>query len=427
MREHRKKWGPRFAWKEDSEPERSDSLDDDSGDEDDESGEGMTAKDSTDNKALVEINSDNDNGELTGDVEDEHDQSGEEEEYRPRFTLKSLEIKGYSGPFSSCWLWEELEPNCQDRLEHLHLCSGPVIKTLLEQEESFLQAMLPYLSSINFDGGDEYTNLTLADPLVGRILWYDRVDPITYADGVEEPAEWEQVVFGHSGSASKTARCSLTPESFVLDEFRDSDLDENLVQILRYQHRLKSFELADTSSSPRDYVDQQKFGASVFVDYQDPILKTLRPWPCTATLTFLHIRISGIPRPDLPEDCCYEWTPEEYPGQGRLLQQQVCERLGTLVNLERLWLGINPTMKFHPDVYIRPKRDGLELTMETGLKSLRDLKKLHDINVRTTEHRIGDEEVQWMKENWPLLQTIQGLEREDEQLEKEADHYWSGL
>ena len=194
----------------------------------------------------------------------------------------------------------------------------------------------------------------------------------------------------------------LTPESFIVDEFRSSELDETLVDILVSQPRLKTFELTDVSKSPSMYSDQQIFRATVFVDYQDPILKLLRPWPCTTTLTFLQVRISGIPRPDLPEDGCFEWIPEEFPGQGRILQQQVCERLGTLVNLESLWLGVNPTFQFDTTmVYIRPKRDGLELTLDTGLRLLQDLKKLKELNVRSTEHRIGTEERQWMSRNWP--------------------------
>ncbi|KAF9273596.1 hypothetical protein BGZ68_001366, partial [Mortierella alpina] len=88
--------------------------------------------------------------------------------------------------------------------------------------------------------------------------------------------------------------------------------------------------------------------AKDFIDLL-PHSNTLKPWGCEKHLKVFKTKITCIPRPDVTK--CYEAVffsryaghasrddalPENFPGEGRLLQQRVYERLGKLINLEEL-------------------------------------------------------------------------------------------
>ncbi|KAK3811115.1 MAG: hypothetical protein J3Q66DRAFT_58902 [Benniella sp.] len=147
--------------------------------------------------------------------------------------------------------------------------------------------------------------------------------------------------------------------------------------------------------------------ASIFAD-RYPHTGSLREWACEASLTSLRIRITGVPRPDVPR--CR--VLESHPGQGREIQSQVYDRLARLTKLESLWLGER--------IFPRGQFDCLELSLESGLHKLSGLKSLKELGVVSLALKVGVEEVQWMTENWPELRTIYGMGLPNESPYKEA-------
>ncbi|KAF9193392.1 hypothetical protein BGZ51_003443 [Haplosporangium sp. Z 767] len=67
---------------------------------------------------------------------------------------------------------------------------------------------------------------------------------------------------------------------------------------------------------------------------------TLKPWPCESTLKVFKVKITNIPRPDITHDIyCgprLSVAEETYPGEGRVIQFRVYERLARFNNLETL-------------------------------------------------------------------------------------------
>jgi hypothetical protein len=99
---------------------------------------------------------------------------------------------------------------------------------------------------------------------------------------------------------------------------------------------------------------------------------------------------------------------ETYPGEGRMLQHRVYERLSRLVNLEVLWLGHNP---YDSSAFqYSDQFECLEMSLESGLDQLEGLKRLQVLNVSLMATRIARKEAQWMAEQWPKLRKIHGLE-----------------
>lgn len=62
-----------------------------------------------------------------------------------------------------------------------------------------------------------------------------------------------------------------------------------------------------------------------------------------------------------------------------------------------------------------------EMSSKSGLERLEGLKELRVLSVVRMATRIGVEEVQWMRQNWPKLTMIRGLDDFGE--EKEAGHW----
>lgn len=104
-----------------------------------------------------------------------------------------------------------------------------------------------------------------------------------------------------------------------------------------------------------------RINATIFAD-RDLNSGLLKAWDCEGSLTTLRVRITGVPRPDLPE-CQVQ---ERYLGEGREIQSQVYERLARLTRLESLWLGESP--------YLKDQFDCLEMSLESGLHKLSGLK-----------------------------------------------------
>ncbi|KAI8596983.1 hypothetical protein EDD21DRAFT_407953 [Dissophora ornata] len=138
----------------------------------------------------------------------------------------------------------------------------------------------------------------------------------------------------------------------------------------------------------------------------------LTPW---ASLKVLKTKITCIPRPDVTELLDGRqrigFSPES---QIQHVQQRVYERLARFINLEELFLG-HGTMDYQYEC--------LEMTLESGLAQLKRLKNLGVLDVQMMAQRIGLKEVQWMTQNWPKLQVIQGLHDDGDNF-KAAEWLW---
>jgi len=150
--------------------------------------------------------------------------------------------------------------------------------------------------------------------------------------------------------------------------------------------------------------------------HQDPLSGSLTPWPCEHILTDLRIKISGIPRPDVTRRPGPKHQPalaESYPGEGRMIQRQVYERLSRFVNLEVLCLGSASCFYEEPSQprlrYLDYQHECLEMSLESGLDQLGGLKRLRILNISLMAHKVSRQEAQWMAEQWPKLHEVHGL------------------
>ncbi|KAG0278680.1 hypothetical protein BGZ95_003408 [Linnemannia exigua] len=151
----------------------------------------------------------------------------------------------------------------------------------------------------------------------------------------------------------------------------------------------------------------------------------LQPWSCK-WLKSLHLIIAGIPRPDIKTDCMDKPIPIGDPmhsgtmEESRVLQRKVCAQLGSLVCLEELRLGYSKirdmvTVEGDEDSQVVRKYNPflqlncLELTLESGLDELSELKSLESFSVWGMDHRIGSRELYWMQRNWYSVRDVYGL------------------
>ncbi|KAG0316179.1 hypothetical protein BGZ97_007280 [Linnemannia gamsii] len=167
----------------------------------------------------------------------------------------------------------------------------------------------------------------------------------------------------------------------------------------------------------------------IFRSYYFPILTVtdpllLLPWNCH-WLRCLHIQIEGIPRPDITIDYQGQPIPAGTPlhsgtmEESRSVQRKVYSLLAGLRCLETLRLG-QDSRPYHLEqgqlssgkqVYYD---DGwqstcLEMTLESGMGVLSQLKRMQHLQVQNMEHRIGVRELWWMERNWPNLRSVQYL------------------
>ncbi|KAF8926592.1 hypothetical protein BGZ58_011062, partial [Dissophora ornata] len=112
----------------------------------------------------------------------------------------------------------------------------------------------------------------------------------------------------------------------------------------------------------------------------------LTPW---ASLKVLKTKITCIPRPDVTE---------------------------LLDGRQRIVADYD---NYHEDY----QYECLEMTLESGLAQLKRLKNLGVLDVQMMAQRIGLKEVQWMTQNWPKLQVIQGLHDDGDNF-KAAEWLW---
>ncbi|KAG0282664.1 hypothetical protein BGZ96_000249 [Linnemannia gamsii] len=164
-----------------------------------------------------------------------------------------------------------------------------------------------------------------------------------------------------------------------------------------------------------------------------------RSWALGPSMEFLQIWIDDVPRPDV---ACRRngdpivRDPEVPEGEGDEhfrydVQRWVYTQLGRLTGLQELILGVKELDHkefvergidhlIHDPVALEKALydDGvptfiyrsLEFSLESGLDMLAGMKELKFLDVKSTAHRIGVAELDWMHINWPKLKTIRGLE-----------------
>lgn len=148
-------------------------------------------------------------------------------------------------------------------------------------------------------------------------------------------------------------------------------------------------------------------------------------WDCSSLESF-SANIVGVPRPDVT------LQHNGQPTSGALhsgtmadshaIQRRILAQIGMLTGLQELHLGIN---EFSEDETDRFGYDSvtnmtlfvddqfqltcLELSLASGLDQLSGLKRLEVLDVTRMAHRIGVAELEWMQENWPCLERVEGL------------------
>ncbi|KAF9296253.1 hypothetical protein BGZ88_000372 [Linnemannia elongata] len=85
-------------------------------------------------------------------------------------------------------------------------------------------------------------------------------------------------------------------------------------------------------------------------------------------------------------------------------QRQVLRRFGQQTNLRMMVIG---GMVFTPA--ITHQRNCLEMTLESGLDELVNLKDLELLHIRHMDHRVGVPELEWMNQNLPNLRQLIGI------------------
>jgi hypothetical protein len=161
-----------------------------------------------------------------------------------------------------------------------------------------------------------------------------------------------------------------------------------------------------------------------------------RSWALGPSMEFLQIWIDDVPRPDVA--CLRSGDPisrdlevPEGEGDAHLrydVQRWVYTQLGRLTGLQELILGVKELDRqefvergvahlAHDPVALEKALDdvptfiyrSLEFSLESGLDMLAGMKELRFLDVKSTAHRIGVAELDWMHINWPKLKTIRGL------------------
>ncbi|KAK3826767.1 MAG: hypothetical protein J3R72DRAFT_496590 [Linnemannia gamsii] len=152
----------------------------------------------------------------------------------------------------------------------------------------------------------------------------------------------------------------------------------------------------------------------------------------TPSLEYLQLRIIGVPRANVVSLRNGERLslPDNEPRGHYDVQKWIYTQLADLSGLQELvvgkrelnwsrlaFCGIDPYSSSSIDIeealrdrFETFQYDCLEFSMASGLKILSGLTELRVLDVRSTAHNIGVEELDWMHVHWPQLETIRGLE-----------------
>ncbi|KAG0274370.1 hypothetical protein BGZ96_004354 [Linnemannia gamsii] len=148
------------------------------------------------------------------------------------------------------------------------------------------------------------------------------------------------------------------------------------------------------------------------------------------SMEYLQLAIEGVPRPDV---VCWR-SGEPLPIQSMShchrykAQKWIYRQLASMSGLQELILGkpdlnmscisfrgLDASMSsIEIEDALSPgfatyQYDCLEFSLESGLDILSGLKELRVLDVKSTAHRIGVAELEWMRIHWPKLKAIEGL------------------
>ncbi|KAG0317115.1 hypothetical protein BGZ97_005895 [Linnemannia gamsii] len=126
-------------------------------------------------------------------------------------------------------------------------------------------------------------------------------------------------------------------------------------------------------------------------------------WVCT-NLEVFGCGINSIFRPELEEEIANESKSAKEESRQRSidLQRQIYSQLARFTKLRKLSLGFpaEELMYFSKEQY--RQRDGLAMTLESGLDLLKGLKDLQEVELYYMDVGIGNPaEEAWVAENWP--------------------------
>ncbi|KAK3829378.1 MAG: hypothetical protein J3Q66DRAFT_395573 [Benniella sp.] len=271
------------------------------------------------------------------------------------------------------WLW--------GRCTHVErLAVGEVDWKVIQSLANNMRTQMPNLTKIQLGVDDRYarrlTNSEVAALFAGsRNGW--------------RAVEMKQTVGSWDGSMATLANHYPTLESLTVDgcgRFSGHDL----AQVLSFSPNLHTLVAIDDGSYSVGMFPFIKGG--IFAD-QDPFTGYLKTWACETSLKVLKIKITDIPI---------------------AIQKRVYERLARLTNLEILWLGHYPNLKYRCKEIQQPQDSCMTMSLESGLHELSRLMDLKELNVSGMMTKIDPKEVQWMIKYWPRLRVLRGLEKDED-------------
>ncbi|KAG0013851.1 hypothetical protein BGZ81_000805 [Podila clonocystis] len=339
----------------------------------------------------------------------------------PHFqTLKILDIPSYGKNISRFWDW--FWPTCS----HVTSLEVAAFSRTACRHLAIAINHMRCLEKVQFGRTDKQDVVELSDP--------DLAPMITAASSGNS---WKDVRFKSTALAGPLAFHALLQHHYsTLEElhFVRHAGSAGTVALLRACPRLRI--LAALDSKDRPNIRFPEVDAEDFADW-DAEARTLRPWPCTAALETLQIKIVRAVGPVL------RW------GEQDERQMRVFQRLGRFVNLQVLWLGhepkLTPVVKkkgqergmdsededggFYDseeydeddeemdDPWSERQQDGLPMTWDAGVRSLVCLRKLRELNLSRMDIEFEETVAHWMVLALPNLRAIRGLENREGQME----------
>ncbi|KAF9557594.1 hypothetical protein EC968_007542 [Mortierella alpina] len=343
-------------------------------------------------------------------------QDGEEgdaqEDDRP-FALRELTLSGRFERTDALFAFLERCP----RLESLILRS--VSDVSLDQLSTVLQRHCPLLSRLTW----EVENCNESDADIANLLDSSSSDPSDTDGG--GGGGWKSLQlpfmknFGPlSAQVLQRHASTLTQVSaYGWGSFTSPDIQALLCSTPRLQNLNGDLGTHATSDGRV---------AEMVLHAQDP-MHSRTSWAGTSSLRHLRLVINGIHRPDVK--CDHTGRPFlrplpviPNPTSCLQLQETVCRQLGAMTQLRKLVLGRpdihgvvvldEQLVRLHPTLGVLVREfqyQCLELSLDSGLSLMSELKEMRILDVTRMAHRIGVAELEWMHVNWPKLETIEGL------------------
>ncbi|KAF9118749.1 hypothetical protein BGW39_000910 [Mortierella sp. 14UC] len=124
---------------------------------------------------------------------------------------------------------------------------------------------------------------------------------------------------------------------------------------------------------------------SLFIDAEEIDIKK-RPWVCHG-LKHLEILILA---------------------ESEESNEQAFEALSRLTNLEYMDFGPDKITVSDIEKYLPEDYRCLQWSLDSGLERLSTLKKVRNLGFASTEQEMMEEDLEWMLDNWPLLEEVKG-------------------